>query len=94
MRFDSDVDLLVIVRDLPQGRRKRREDFSAVEDALGSTFRALMSRGINTELTPVIKTPEEAEIGSPLFLDMVEDARILYDRDGFLHGDWTACENG
>jgi predicted nucleotidyltransferase len=83
MRFDSDVDLLVIVRDLPAGRGKRREEFRAVEDALNGTFRALMSRGIKTELTPIIKTPEEAEIGSPLFLDMVEDARILYDRDGF-----------
>jgi hypothetical protein len=32
---------------------------------------------------PVIKSSEEAEIGSPLFLDMVDDARVLYDRDGF-----------
>jgi len=32
----------------------------------------------------VFKTPEEAEAGSPLFLDMVDDARILYDCDGFL----------
>ncbi|MGH7332032.1 MAG: nucleotidyltransferase domain-containing protein, partial [Candidatus Rokuibacteriota bacterium] len=35
-------------------------------------------------LSPVFKTPEETEAGSPLFLDMVEDARIVYDRDGFL----------
>lgn len=83
MRFDSDVDLLLIVRDLPQGRRKRREAFDAVEDALADTFRELRSRGVNTELMPIIKTPEEAEVGSPLFLDMVEDARILYDRNGF-----------
>src|SRR5207244_12397001 len=31
-----------------------------------------------------LKTPEEVEAGSPLFLDMVEDARILHDEDGFL----------
>ena len=35
-------------------------------------------------LSPVLKTPEEVEAGSPLFLDMVEDARILHDEDGFL----------
>ncbi|MBE3577614.1 MAG: hypothetical protein IMX00_07970 [Limnochordales bacterium] len=27
-----------------------------------------------------------SQAASPLFLDMVEDARILYDRDGFLCG--------
>jgi hypothetical protein len=35
-------------------------------------------------LSPVFKTPEEVGAGSPLFLDMVEDARVLYDPDGFL----------
>jgi hypothetical protein len=32
----------------------------------------------------VLKTPAEIEHGSPLLLDMVDDARILYDRDRFL----------
>ena len=32
----------------------------------------------------MFKTPEQAEAGSPLFLDMVEDAKILLDADGFL----------
>ena len=35
---------------------------------------------------PVFKTPEEVEAGSPLYLDMVEDARILVDPEGFLAG--------
>jgi len=83
MRSDSDVDLLVIARELPHGRRKRREEFACVKEALNETFRALRARGIQTELMPVIKSPEEAEIGSPLFFDMVDDARVLYDRDGF-----------
>ena len=29
------------------------------------------------------KTPDEVRLGSPLFLDMTEDARILLDREGF-----------
>ncbi|MBI4715493.1 MAG: hypothetical protein HY760_06120 [Nitrospirae bacterium] len=32
----------------------------------------------------IFKSPEEALKGSPLFLDMVEDARILLDKGGFL----------
>jgi hypothetical protein len=35
-------------------------------------------------LSPVFKTPAEVELGSPLFLDMVQDARILHDPDGLL----------
>ena len=35
-------------------------------------------------LSPVFKTPAEVEAGSPLFLDMVDDARILHDPHGFL----------
>jgi predicted nucleotidyltransferase len=94
MRSDSDVDLLVIARELPHGQRKRREEFACVKEALSEPFRGLRARGIQTELMPVIKSPEEAEIGSPLFLNMVVDARVLYDRDGFLHGDSSACERG
>ena len=34
----------------------------------------------------MFKTREEVETGSQLFLDMVEDARILHFHDGFLAG--------
>lgn len=34
-------------------------------------------------MSPVFKTPDEAVAGSPLFLDMVEDVEIHYDRDKF-----------
>lgn len=37
-------------------------------------------------LSAVLKTPEEVQKGSPLFLDMVEDAELLYDRGGFFQG--------
>ena len=38
---------------------------------------------VHTFISSVFKTPQEAELGSPLFLDMVEDARILYDKSEF-----------
>ena len=34
----------------------------------------------------VTKTPEEARVHSPLYLDMVEDGRLLFDREGFFAG--------
>jgi predicted nucleotidyltransferase len=79
-RPDSDLDLLLIASPLPDGRMRRVEEFEAVEKRL----RALLPPGLGVPpLSPVFKTPEEAGHGSPLFLDMTEDARILFDRDGF-----------
>ncbi|MGB9723390.1 MAG: nucleotidyltransferase domain-containing protein [Chloroflexia bacterium] len=84
---ESDVDLLLVCRDLPSGRIPRVEEFCAqVEPALGPLLAQLAAGGIHTRLSPVFKTPEELEAGSPLLLDMVEDAVILYDPGGVLAG--------
>jgi predicted nucleotidyltransferase len=82
-RFDSDVDLLLVVRDLPRGRFNRLDEFLPVEARLAPALRAEPGYPA-VELSPVFKTPGEVEAGSPLFLDMVQDARILYDPEGFL----------
>ena len=39
--------------------------------------------GIYIHISPVLKTPEEVKRGSPLFLDLVENAKILYDKENF-----------
>lgn len=74
-RPDSDIDFLLVVKNLPNGRMARVREFSAIEAALDI-------KG-HLELSPVFKTPEEIAEGSPLLLDMVEDARVLFDRQGF-----------
>lgn len=84
-RFDSDTDILLIVKDLPKGRMKRIREFDAVEERIEPFLKSLEKDDINTYISVVIKTPEEAERGSPLFLDMVEDAKILFDRNGFFN---------
>ena len=82
-RFDSDLDILIIADDLPRGRMKRVAQFMRVEEKIEPFLSSLREDGINTYISPIFKTPQEVEMGSPLFLDMVEDARILFDRDGF-----------
>jgi hypothetical protein len=77
-RTDSDLDLLLVVRDLPRGRVSRVAEFAAVERAVAS------AEGTSVPLSPVFKTPEELAAGSPLLLDMTDDARILFDRSGLL----------
>ncbi len=79
----SDLDLLLIVEKLPKGRMKRQEEFEAVEDSL---WRALGVQDQAHEplfISVLIKSPQEALAGSPLFLDMIEDAWLLFDRDDF-----------
>jgi len=76
-RPDSDVDLVLIVRDLPNGRIARVREFAPIEVALEIATKD------HIELSPVFKTPKEIANGSPLLLDMIEDARILFDRNDF-----------
>ena len=85
-REDSDVDVLIVARDLPAGRFRRVEEFLPVEVRLEAALREVDPSGVPVRLSPVFKTPPEVERGSPLFLDMVEDARIVFDPDGFLAG--------
>jgi len=81
--FESDIDVLVVVRDLPRSRFRRQDIFMDVEEALQRDIEALEAAGYRVEFSPIIKTPEEASRISPLYLDMVYDAVILYDRGDF-----------
>lgn len=62
----------------------RMREFAAVESLVAEPIAAAREDGINTSLSPVFKTPHEMKQGSLLFLDMVDEAEILYDRDRLL----------
>jgi predicted nucleotidyltransferase len=83
-RPDSDIDLLVVADPLPDGRLARVADFDHVEEAIPDTFASGRRAGLHTRLSPVMRTPAEIRQGSPLLLDMTEDAKLLIDRGGFL----------
>ncbi len=83
-RPDSDVDLLVVVEGLPAGRRARFATFDAVEQEIGPALRQLAAEGITTEVLPVLRSPAELRIATPLMLDLTEDAVLLVDRGGCL----------
>lgn len=83
-RPDSDVDLLLVCNPLPSGRVRRMAEFEKVERQITPLLTSLSQKGITTTLSPVLKTPVDVERGGALYLDMVEDVRLLYDREDFL----------
>jgi predicted nucleotidyltransferase len=83
-RDGSDIDLLIVADDLPSGRMSRSREFDPVEERLAADLRACVVEGPPSSISPVFKTRAEIEHGSPLLIDMTEDARILFDREGFL----------
>jgi predicted nucleotidyltransferase len=57
MRPDSDIDLLLVVDDLPRGRMARVRDFELVERRMEGVLRAAERKDVHTTLSPVFKTP-------------------------------------
>ena len=82
-RQDSDIDVLIVARDLPRGRTARVGEFLPVDARVESWLSKAQGSVGSVMLSPVFKTPAEVEAGSPLFLDMIDDARLLHDTDGF-----------
>ncbi len=83
-RPDSDVDVLIVADDLPDGRLRRVAEFRSVENALAPLLTEMAVAGGHVELSPILKTRAEVTHGTPLLLDLVDDARVLYDREDFM----------
>ena len=79
----SDIDLLIVAEGLPKGRFARKKCLAKADDDISAKLDALSDQGIETSLTRVLKTPGEASRVVPLYLDLVEDAVLLFDRNGF-----------
>src|SRR5262245_58320397 len=63
-RADSDVDVLIVARDLPRGRLARVQEYLAAEDRLAALCAATLDGWGPITISPVFKTPEEVERGS------------------------------
>lgn len=83
----SDIDFLVVAEPLPRGRMNRVDEFMHIERSLAPMVNEAWKNGVFVEFSPVMKTPAEVRHGSLLFLDMIDDGQIKYDRDDFLAGE-------
>jgi uncharacterized protein len=64
-REDSDVDFLVVARDLPRGRFARVDEFLPAEMRLEADLRSVSPGKWPVMLAPVFKTPDEVEYRQP-----------------------------
>lgn len=81
---DSDIDILMISGDFQGSLGKRIEQLMRVEYAVQEELRWLRKEGIITGISFYPLKPGEAERLPNLFLDLTEDAVILYDEGRFL----------
>ena len=59
-RKDSDIDLLLVIKDLPKTITERIILFDKVERKLDDDIMRLMDEGYYVTFSPILKTPEEA----------------------------------
>jgi predicted nucleotidyltransferase len=83
----SDMDLLVVVRGLPESFYDRAKIIGGVlRKVHDSKVRLWKESGryANVDILPF--TPEEAQVPRLLYLDFLLDSTILYDQEGFMGG--------
>jgi hypothetical protein len=81
---DSDIDLLIVARDLPRGQFARKRLLAEADAKLEHEAELAARDGsVELRLARIVRTPEEAARVIPLYLDLTEDAILLVDRDGF-----------
>jgi len=78
-RPTSDIDLVIVAEGLPRSLAERRRPF------LQSWERVRAARGLpHVEWNLITKSPEEARVHSPLYLDIVEEGIVILDRGGLV----------
>lgn len=84
-RYDSDIDLLVILDHIDDryGVQRLLDD---VERLLEPFFSDISKCGFKPFLSPIVLSKDQASTTRPLYIDLVFDARVLYDKDNFISG--------
>ncbi|MEK6756372.1 MAG: nucleotidyltransferase domain-containing protein, partial [Bacteroidota bacterium] len=85
---ESDVDLLLILKEASPVYRQRLQPLIPLLRRLRrqSCWNELEASGCFPSLSVLVLSREEAEQNRLLYLDMIDVARILLDRDGFFQG--------
>lgn len=80
---NSDIDLIVVLNTAVD-RYNLHLELDKVEELLAPILKCFNSHGYNPVLSPIVLSVDLARNMRPLYLDVVFDARILYDKDNFI----------
>ena len=82
----SDIDLLIVIDDLPEDLGSRFTEMFKVKREVrrSSEYRKLVEEGLPRLISEVVLTPSEVAKHPPILLDLIFDGEILYDKSGFL----------
>ena len=82
---ESDIDLLVVADGLPERYSERlsflRKALTGIDELRLRIWRRM---GRYPLVDAIILTPHEARVSHPFYLDMVDNAIIIYDRENFM----------
>jgi len=83
-RLNSDIDLFIILTH-KKGLKSTIELFyENIEKNIEAELTVLYTKyGINMDLSPFILSTEEANYFHTLYLDMIDNAELIYDKDNF-----------
>ena len=89
------MDLLLILQEASPVYRERLRSLLPILRRLRqqTSWKELEARHIFPTPSVVILSREEAAQNRPLYLDIIEDARILLDRDGFFQNRLNILQN-
>jgi predicted nucleotidyltransferase len=83
-RLNSDIDLFIILKHKEGLKNTIDLFYENIERKIEEELTVLDTQyGINMELSPFVLSKEEANYFHPIYLDMIDNAEIIYDRDNF-----------
>lgn len=85
---ESDIDLLIILKDAPAAYYERLEPVIEIELKMRES-----ASGAPPIFSSLILSKEEAMENRNIFLDMIENSIILYDKDDFFRNRLKAMKN-
>ncbi len=80
----SDIDLFIVLEKAPYGMTHRRALLEPARKVLTPALEELWNQDIYTDFVEIIRTREEALRFHLVYLDMTQEAVLLYDREGFM----------
>lgn len=84
---ESDVDILIIAEGLSDSSLDRQALFTQILNEVMTFFKETTKQaGWFPYMSAILKTPQEADRISRIYFDMIEEAKILYDKNDFFKG--------